>query len=216
MPVTADLAVAMLMQVTADDQTHIGSIELAEQLRPNRWRNARRTHDIVGWVFEEERLVQEQGGGALPGAQLLIEPLVLFVFPRQARTKKLRVDAKQAPAARIQGPPIDGKRAIPSCESIRIDDLVRVLTGRFVAYVVVARQRHDPRTQLPERAGRESDLGVTVGSIDRQVAVDDDRIAFAASANSRATHQFSQKIPCVGERWMSDKTTMRAMLSSYP
>jgi len=82
MPVTADLAVAMLMQVTADDQTHIGSIELAEQLRPNRWRNARRTHDIVGWVFEEERLVQEQGGGAPPGTQLLIEPLVLFVFPR--------------------------------------------------------------------------------------------------------------------------------------
>ena len=82
MPVIADIAVAMLMQVTADDQTHIGSIELAEQLRPNRWRNARRTHDILGWVFEEERLVQEQGGGALPGAQLLIEPLVLFVFPR--------------------------------------------------------------------------------------------------------------------------------------
>ena len=75
MPVTADLAVAMLIQVTADDQTHIGSIELAEQLRPNRWRNARRTHDIVGWVFEEERLVQEQGGGAPPGTQLLIEPL---------------------------------------------------------------------------------------------------------------------------------------------
>ena len=36
MPVIADLAVEMLMQVTADDQTHIGSIELAEQLRPNR------------------------------------------------------------------------------------------------------------------------------------------------------------------------------------
>lgn len=71
MPVIADIAVAMLMQVTADDQTHIGSIELGEQLRPNRWRNARRTHDIVGWVFEEERLVQEQGGGAPPGAQLL-------------------------------------------------------------------------------------------------------------------------------------------------
>jgi hypothetical protein len=82
MPVIADLAVAMLMQVTADDQTHIGSIELAEQLRPNRWRNARRTHDIVGWVFEEERLMQAQGGGAPPGTQLLIEPLVLFVFPR--------------------------------------------------------------------------------------------------------------------------------------
>jgi hypothetical protein len=64
---------------------------------------------------------------------------------------------------------------------------------------VVARQRHDPRTQLPERAGREGDLGVTVRSIDRQVAIDDDR-----------------KNPCVGERWMSDKTTMRAMLPSYP
>ena len=82
MPVIADLAVAMLMQVTADDQTHIGSLELAEQLRTNRWRNARRIHDIVDGVFEEERLVQEQGGGAPPGAQLLIEPLVLFVFPR--------------------------------------------------------------------------------------------------------------------------------------
>lgn len=83
MPLIADIAVAMLMQVTANDQTHIGSIELAEQLRPNRWHNARRTRDIVGWMFEKEGLVQEQRGGAL-GAQLLIEPLVLFVFPRQA------------------------------------------------------------------------------------------------------------------------------------
>src|SRR5208282_1247391 len=153
MPLIADFAVAMLMQMTADDQTHIGSIELAEQLRPNRWHNARRTRDIFGRVFEKERLVQEQRGGAPRGAQLLIEPLVLFGFPRQARTKKLCVDAKQAPAAGVQGPPIDGKRAIPSCERIIIDDLVRVLTGRFVAYVVVARQRHDPRTQLPERGG---------------------------------------------------------------
>ena len=155
MPLIADIAVAMLMQVTADDQTHIGSIELAEELRPNRWQNARRTHGIVGWVFEKERLVQEERGRALRGAQLLIEPLVLFAFPRQARTEKLCVDAKQAPAAGIQGPPIDGKRAIPSCEPICIDDLVRVLAGRFVAYIVVARQRHDPRTQLPERGGRE-------------------------------------------------------------
>jgi hypothetical protein len=30
MPLIADIAVAMLMQVTADDQAHIGSIELAE------------------------------------------------------------------------------------------------------------------------------------------------------------------------------------------
>jgi CO/xanthine dehydrogenase Mo-binding subunit len=37
--------------------------------------------------------------------------------------------------------------------------------------------------------------------------------AFAASADCRATHQFSQKKPCVGERWMSDRTTMRAMLA---
>ena len=88
MPVTADLAVAMLMQVTADDQTHIGSIELAEQLRPNRWRNARRTHDIVGWVFEEERLVQEQGTGAPPGTQLLIEPLVLLVYHAPSPNQK--------------------------------------------------------------------------------------------------------------------------------
>jgi hypothetical protein len=102
MPLIADIAVAMLMQVTADDQTHIGSIELAEQLRPNRWHNARRTRDIVGRVFEKERLMQEQRGRAPRGVQLLIEPLVLFVFPRQARTKKLCVDAKQAqpPASR--------------------------------------------------------------------------------------------------------------------
>lgn len=43
---------------------------------------------------------------------------------------------------------------------------------------MVIRQRHNPRTQLPERGGRESDLGVTVRSVDRQVAVDDHRIAF--------------------------------------
>ena len=35
--------------------------------------------------------------------------------------------------------------------------------------------------------------------------------AFAAFAKSRATHQFSQKNPCLGERWMSERTTTSVM-----
>src|SRR5262249_23964194 len=37
--------------------------------------------------------------------------------------------------------------------------------------------------------------------------------ALAALANARAVHQFSQKNPCVGDRWMSERTTIRAMLA---
>src|SRR5215831_1650161 len=37
--------------------------------------------------------------------------------------------------------------------------------------------------------------------------------ALAALANARAAHQFSQKNPCVGDRWMSERTTIRAMLA---
>ena len=91
MPLIADIAVAMLMQVTADDEAHIGSTKLVQESRPNQWHDARRTREIVGWIFEKERLVQEQRGGAPRGAQLVVEPQVLFVFPRQARTKKLCV-----------------------------------------------------------------------------------------------------------------------------
>lgn len=63
MPLIADIAVAMLMQVTADDEAHIGSTKLVEESRPNQWHDARRTRDIVGWMFEKEGLVQEQRGG---------------------------------------------------------------------------------------------------------------------------------------------------------
>jgi hypothetical protein len=51
-------AVTMLMQVTADDQTHVGPIELVEQSRPSRRHHARWARDIIG-TLEEERLVQE-------------------------------------------------------------------------------------------------------------------------------------------------------------
>ena len=77
MPLAAECAVAMLMQVTADDQTHVGPIEFVEQSRPSGRHHARRTHDIVGWTFEEDRLVQEQRGGPPGGTQLLVEPLIL-------------------------------------------------------------------------------------------------------------------------------------------
>ena len=50
----------MLMQVTADDQPYVGLIELVEHSCSNRGQHARGTHNIVGWTFEEERLVQEQ------------------------------------------------------------------------------------------------------------------------------------------------------------
>jgi len=53
--------------------------------------------------------------------------------------ERLRVDTEQAPASGIQGPAIGGKIAVPSCEPICIDDLVRVLAGWLVAHVVVAR-----------------------------------------------------------------------------
>ena len=77
MPLAAECAVAMLMQMTADDQTHVGPIELVEQSCPSRRHHARGTQDIVGWTFEEDRLVQEQRGGPPGGTQLLVEPLIL-------------------------------------------------------------------------------------------------------------------------------------------
>jgi hypothetical protein len=48
MPLAAECAVTMLMQVTADDQTHVGPLELIEQSRPSRRHHARGTHKIVG------------------------------------------------------------------------------------------------------------------------------------------------------------------------
>ncbi len=77
MPLAAECAVAMLMQVTADDQTHVEPIELVKQSCPSRRHHARGTQDIVGWTFEEDRLVQEQRGGPPGGTQLLVEPLIL-------------------------------------------------------------------------------------------------------------------------------------------
>ena len=109
MPLTAKGAVKMLMQVTADDQPYVGLIELVEHACPNRRQHTRGTHTIVGWTFEEERLVQEQREGAPGFAQLLVKPVILCMFPREARAEKLRVDTDQAPAACIQGPAIGGK-----------------------------------------------------------------------------------------------------------
>ena len=109
MPLTAKGAVEMLMQVTADDQPYVGLIELVEYSCPNRGQHARGTHNIVGWTFEEERLVQEQRGVAANCAQLLVKPVILCMFPRQARAEKLRVDTDQTPAPCIQGPAIGGK-----------------------------------------------------------------------------------------------------------
>ena len=40
--------------------------------------------------------------------------------------------------------------------------------------------------------------------------------AAALLAKSRAIHQFSQKNPCVGERWMSDRMMMRPMGVTFP
>jgi hypothetical protein len=59
--------------------------------------------------LDEERLVQEQRGSAASCAQLLVKPVILCMFPREARAEKLRVDTDQAPAPRIQGPAISGK-----------------------------------------------------------------------------------------------------------
>ena len=108
-PLAAECAVPMLMQVAADDQTHIGPMKFVEQPRPSGRHHARGAHDIVGWTFEEERLVQEQRGAAAGCAQLLVKPVILCMFPRQARPEKLRVDTNQTPAPCIQGPPIGGK-----------------------------------------------------------------------------------------------------------
>ena len=177
MPLRAECAVAMLMQMTADDQTDVRPAELVEQSCPGRRHHARGTRDVVGWMFEEERLVQEQRSRPPGGTQLLVEPLILPMFLREARAEELRVDSEQAPASGIQSPAIEGKGAFPSREPTGIDDLAGVLAGWFVADVVVARQRHDTRAQLPQRCGCESDLGVTVGPVDSQVAIDDHRIA---------------------------------------
>ena len=83
--------------------------------------------------------MQEQRDWAPGGVYMLVEPLDLCMFPRQTRAERLRVDTEQAPASGIQGPAIGGKIAVPSCEPICIDDLVRVLAGWLVAHVVVAR-----------------------------------------------------------------------------
>jgi hypothetical protein len=52
MPLAADGTVAMLMQVTADDQTHVGPIELIKQSRPSLrvpcTRDSRRRLDVRG------------------------------------------------------------------------------------------------------------------------------------------------------------------------
>ena len=53
--------------------------------------------------------MQEQRGAAPGCAQLLVKPVILCVFPRQARAEKLRVDTDQTPAPCIQGPAIGGK-----------------------------------------------------------------------------------------------------------
>ena len=81
MPLAAECAVEVLMQVSADDQTHVASIEPVEQSCPGRRHHARRAHRIVGRTFEEERLVQEQRDGPLGVTQLLVEPLILCAFP---------------------------------------------------------------------------------------------------------------------------------------
>lgn len=80
----AERAVAVLMQVTADDQAHVRPAQPVEQPRPRRRHHARGTEGILGWRFEEERFVQEQRGGPPGGAQLFVEPLVLGVFPHEA------------------------------------------------------------------------------------------------------------------------------------
>ncbi len=117
------LAVTVLMKVTADDQTHVGPIELVEEAHPSRRQHARGTHEIIGWTFEQERFVQEERGGPPGGTQLLVEQLILCAFPFQARAEKLRVDTNQAPTSGIQGEAIGGKRAVPSREPICIDNL---------------------------------------------------------------------------------------------
>jgi hypothetical protein len=80
--------------------------------------------------------VQEQRGGAPGGTQLFVEPQILCVFPGHARAEKLRVDADQAPASGIQGPAIGGKRAVPPCKPIRIDDLARSASPSSVTFCV--------------------------------------------------------------------------------
>ncbi len=67
--------------------------------------------------------MQKQCGGAPGGAQVLVKPLILPIFPDQARAEKLRVDTNQAPTSGIQGEAIGGKRAVPSREPICIDNL---------------------------------------------------------------------------------------------
>ena len=95
--------------MTADDQPYVGLIELVEHSCPNRGQHVRGTHNIVGWTFEEERLVQEQREAAPGCVQLIVKPVILCMFPRQARAEKLRVDTDQAPAPCIQGPAIGSK-----------------------------------------------------------------------------------------------------------
>src|SRR5262245_16311730 len=104
MPLRTECAVAMLMEMAADDQTDVGPIEPVEQPGPGRRHDATRTRDIVGRIFEKERLVQEQRSGPPCGSQLLIEPLILRALAREPGAEKLRVDAQKAPAPGIQSP----------------------------------------------------------------------------------------------------------------
>src|SRR5262245_25740499 len=102
------------MQVTADNQTHAGSVQPVEQSLASRWHHACGSDVIVGRILQEEGLVQEQGDGPLSGgAQLLVEPLVLCLLPRQARAKELSVYTDQAPVSSINRPAIAAKKPVP-------------------------------------------------------------------------------------------------------
>src|SRR6202000_1092472 len=79
----ANDAVAMLMQVTAGDQAHVGPMEPVKQPRSSRGDHAGWTPGIVIRTFNKERLVQEQGRGPLRNAQMFVEPLILPRCGRQ-------------------------------------------------------------------------------------------------------------------------------------
>src|SRR5215831_19092829 len=109
MPQTGERAIAMLMQMTADDEANVVAIQPIEQACAGQRCNARGSNDVLGGKFQEERLVQEERDRPpSSGAQRLIEPLILCVIARQTTDQYLRSATDQAAAAHIQCPTVAG------------------------------------------------------------------------------------------------------------
>ncbi len=94
------------------------------------------------------------------------EPGKLVRLLGAARAAEQAIDADEAPVAAILQPAVGADEAAPAREPRRVDWLARAWQ---VPDVVVAGQAQDRYRQPPDQFGREIEVLVVVGAIDRQV-----------------------------------------------